>query len=143
MTDMLDVSRWAKNNPDLIKRNPELNSLLHSGEMPAGVSKYRNVRTKDPDGEVYDSGKEAADAVKFAQAVKAGEYVLYAHHVRVTLPSGNKLELDHVLINNQFQVEVYDTKALDYKTGKYISTPDWKNKAKEFKAAFGIEIVPI
>ena len=143
MTDLLDVAMWAKNNPDLMKNNPELQELVHSGEMPAAVSKFRNIRTKDPDGETYDSGKEAEDARKFAQAVMSGEYLLYKHHLRVKLPSGNVMVLDHFLVNKWMQIEVCDSKALDKKTGQYRMTADWKNKANEFKRAFGIEIKSI
>jgi hypothetical protein len=106
-------------------------------------SKFRNIRTKDPDGETYDSGKEAEDARKFFQAVMAGEYLLYKHHLGVKLPSGNRMVLDHVLINKWMQLEVYDSKAFDKKTGKYLMTDDWRNKANEFKRAFNIEIKSI
>ncbi len=99
-----------------------------------------NVRTTDLDGEVYGSGKEAEDARNFILAVRAGEYLLYKHHVWITLPSGNKMELDHVLVDKTFKVHVFDTKAFDDKTQKYLSTREWKNKAKEFKAAYGFDI---
>jgi hypothetical protein len=135
--DMLDVARWAKNNPDLLKKNPELAGMLHAGEMPAKVSKFRNIRTKDPDGETYDSGREAADAVKFAQAVLAGEYLLYKHHLVVPLPGGIKIELDHFLINKKLQPEVFDTKSSD---GKATKTRDWINKKKLFESTYGIPI---
>jgi hypothetical protein len=134
---MLDVAKWAKSNPELLKNNPELAQLLSSGGMPASVSKYRNVRTKDPDGEVYDSGKEAADAVEFTRAVMAGEYVLYKHHVTVKLPGGIKMELDHFLVNNKLQLEIFDSKSSD---GKATKTRDWINKKKLFEATYGITI---
>ncbi len=98
-------------------------------------SKYRNVPVK-LDGMSFDSGKEAVDAGKFALGVRAGEWIAYLHHVRVKLPGNILMELDHVLINKQFEVEVYETKAFDKKTGKPIMTQDWKLKAKLFEATY-------
>lgn len=138
---MTEISNINLQNDDLLKRNPELANML-GPTSSAGKkrSKHLNVIVKDPGGEVYDSGKEAADAANLALAVRSGEYLAYIHHLVVKLPSGNKLELDHVLINNMLQVEVFDSKAFDEKTQKYLSTPEWKAKAKEFKAKFGFEI---
>jgi hypothetical protein len=137
MTDLLDIAKWAKGNPELLKRNPEIVQMLGNSEASVSVSKYRNVRTKDPDGEVYDSGKEAADAVKFSQAVRAGEYILYKHHVMINLPGSIKMELDHFLVNNQMQIEIYDSKSSD---GQATKTRDWVNKKKLFEATYGIKI---
>ncbi len=133
---MADVREWIKNNPELLE-NPEISQLL--GEGPK-VLKYRNKPTRELDGELYDSGKEAEDARKFVYGVMAGEYILYKHHVTVKLPSGSRLELDHLLVDNQFKVRVFDTKPFDVKSQKFRCTPEWKVKAREFEQHYGIKI---
>lgn len=136
-----DVQRWLKQpgSEDFARRNSALQAEL--GEQnKARELKYHNHPTASLEGERFDSGKEAEDARNFTLAVRAGEYILYRHHVMIKLPSGNRLELDHVVIDNQMRVRIFDTKAQDKKTGKFLITREWKNKAKEFKAAYGFEI---
>jgi hypothetical protein len=103
-------------------------------EKPKKRSKYRNIR-QEAAGMHFDSGKEAEDAYKFMVGVRAGEYLVYLHHVTVSLPGNIKMELDHLLINNQLEIEVFDSKG-----GDATVTRDWKNKAKLFKATYGKEI---
>ena len=102
-------------------------------------NKYGNIRTS-MEGMSFDSGKESVDAGNFMLAVRGGAYIAYLHHVNVTLPSGNRLELDHLLIDKQMKVQIFDSKAWDVEKRKFIVTEAWKNKAREFKLAFGIEI---
>jgi hypothetical protein len=121
--DNFDLSSVSE---DVKRLNPD----VFQEEKPKKRSKYGNVRQGD-----FDSGKEAEDAYKFMMAVRAGEYVAYLHHVTVSLPGNIKMELDHLLINNQLEVEVFDSKG-----GHATLTRDWKNKAKLFKATYGKEI---
>ena len=132
---MTDVSDIHTENEDLLVRNPELATYLGKGAGPAKVNKFRNIKVKDPDGETYDSGKEAKDARDFTLAVRAGEYLLYKHHLVVPLPGGIQIELDHFLLNKKFQPEVFDTKSED---GKATKTRDWINKKKLFEDTYHI-----
>jgi hypothetical protein len=116
---------------DIKRLNPD---VFQQEEKPKKRSKYGNVG-QDSAGMHFDSGKEAEDAHKFMMAVRAGEYIAYLHHVTVSLPGNIKMELDHLLINNQLEVEVFDSKG-----GNATVTRDWKNKAKLFKATYGKEI---
>lgn len=136
--DLTDVANWAKNNPELIKLNPELASMV--GNTSINLSKHRNIRVTDPDGEKYDSGQEAADASRFVAGVRSGEFLMYKHHVPVSLPGGIRMVIDHIVVTKSFQVELYDTKAWDEKTQRYLVTPDWRNKQKLFQDTFGIKI---
>jgi hypothetical protein len=137
MTDFADINT---KNDDLVKRNPELAAYLGQGIRAKKPSKWHNIKENDPDGEVYDSGREASDAAKFKALVRSGEYLLYVHHMVVPLPGGVKIELDHFLLNRKLQPEVFDTKLFDEKTGKFICTPDWNNKRKQFEDLYGIKI---
>jgi hypothetical protein len=116
---------------DVKRLNPE---VFQVEEEPKKRSKYYNVRQKAA-GMHFDSGKEAEDAQKFLMGVAAGEYIAYLHHVVVSLPGDIKMELDHLVINNRLEVEVFDSKG-----GKATLTRDWKNKAKLFRATYGKEI---
>jgi hypothetical protein len=136
-----DVGEWIKDHKHLVPINPELAKIAGAGAVTSvKPSKHRNIRTKDLDGETYDSGIEAADAANFVRAVNGGQYLLYKHHLTVKLPGGIRMQLDHFLINNKLQIEVYDSKAWDEKTGSYLITPDWRNKQKLFQETYGIEI---
>lgn len=130
-----ELKLLGKDNSQFLEDNPELAELI----VPK-TPKHRNKQTTEPDGEHYGSGAEAATARGFIQGVANGDYVLYKHNVRVKLPSGNVMVIDHFYVDNKLQSHWGDTKAWDIKTQKYLVTRAWKNKAKEFKAAFGIEI---
>ncbi|MDD5511385.1 MAG: hypothetical protein PHI12_11350 [Dehalococcoidales bacterium] len=136
MTELADIDL---KNPDLLARNPVLQQLV--GPPAAGKgSKWHNKPATDLSGETYGSGREAEDARKFVQAVMAGEYLAYHHHLKVKLPGGVIMELDHVLINNKLQVEVFDTKLFDEKKQKFICTDKWRTKQRVFEDVFGIKI---
>jgi hypothetical protein len=102
-------------------------------------NKYGNKPTL-ADGHLYDSGKQAADATKFKAAVRNGNFAAYFPDVRFNLPGGIVIEVDHVVINRDLTVYLYDTKAWDKKTGKFRITRDSRNKMKLFRATFGKEI---
>lgn len=121
-------------------QSPDFLALNHDqlGEPEKKPSKMRNI-VQEIDGERYGSKKEAKDAQNFSLAVRQGEYYLYIHHFIVKLPGSIKMELDHLLINNKLEIEVYETKALD-KKGKFRMTRDWRNKQKLFEATYGIKI---
>lgn len=143
MTNFEDINTA---NNDLIRLNPELANILGGahglGPLPSKKSKkwFNNRHVTDLDGEKYDSGAEAEHAQQFNQAVKAGKYLVYLHHVTVILPGDVKMELDHVLLTNDLKVEVYDTKFIDKKTGKFVYTKTWLNKKKTFEAVYGLEV---
>jgi hypothetical protein len=133
-----DLNEARRLNPDLDRHNPELPALM--GPSSKKPLKYRNKPTTDLDGEHYDSGLESKHARDFTLAVRAGEYVLYKHHVTFTLAGGVKIEVDHLVIDQQGKVHCFDSKALDKKTGKHRFHPGFKNKMKQFKEQTGIEI---
>lgn len=127
-------------NEELLALNPELGEFLGSGSSGRKPSKWHNIKQMDPSGETYGSGREADDALMFTKAVQSGEYLGYLHHFWVPLPGGIRMELDHVLINKQMQLEVFETKLFDKDTGKHICTRDWRNKQKIFEATYHIKI---
>ena len=135
MTELADINF---KNEDILKRNPEL--LQFVGSRPKKPSKWHNIKHMDPDGEVYGSGREAEHARIFVKAVQSGEYIAYLHHLWVTLPGGIRIELDHVLINNKFQIEVFDSKLYDEHDQKFICTDKWRVKQKLFEGTYGIKI---
>lgn len=130
---MVELAELHTDNEDLLKRNPELAAML---KVKPKRSKYGNHRVVI-DNEVYDSGKEASDAGKFKLAVQAGAYLLYIHHFTVALPGNINMELDHVLINSQMQIEVFDSKSTD---GEATVTRVWTNKKKLFESTYHIPI---
>ena len=123
---------------DLSNVSPEVRQLNPGvfQEVPKKPRKYHNV-PRLMDGMSFDSGKEATDARDFMTAVAGGAYIAYLHHVTVKLPGNITMELDHVLINNQFEVEIFDSKSSD---GEATATRDWKNKAKLFEETYGKKI---
>jgi hypothetical protein len=132
-----DIQKWAAGNPDLVKNNPDLVPLAGTKKKER---KYHNEPVTGADGETYGSGKEAADAQNFILAVHAGKYVLYAHHVRVKLPAGIIMELDHLVVDDQLKVWVFETKGISKKTGKPRMTRDWRNKQKLFEEKYHLKI---
>ncbi|MDD5700630.1 MAG: hypothetical protein PHU23_01155 [Dehalococcoidales bacterium] len=128
-------------NPDLRKLNPELGTLL--GGKPIKKQKYNNTRVTDPDGEKYDSGKEAEDARNFSLAVRAGEYLFYKHHFTVPLKGGVKFIIDHMLVNNQMQLEFFDSKPYDDRKQKFICEDDFVVKKKTFEDMYGFKLTLI
>ncbi len=125
----------SKVSPDIKDLNPHI--FNSPEEAPRKPSKYRNVRTS-MEGMSFDSGKESVDAQKFILGVRAGEWIAYLHHVRFSLPGGIHYEADHVLINNDLTVSVYDSKG-----GTGTITREYLLKKKLFKEKFGIEIKEI
>jgi hypothetical protein len=135
----MDETCLHLDNEDFLKLNPELAPLVKGTSSSKGNTRKNRI-IKSLDGQNYGSGKEAEDALKFTQAVMAGEYFYYIHDMLITLPSGNKMRLDHVLINKKMQVEVYDTKAYDIIRQKFRCEDDWEVKAREFKTVYGFAI---
>jgi hypothetical protein len=140
MTDFEDIHT---DNDQLLALNPALAAIVSPAKSAGKGSKWHNKPAKSLEGETFDSGKEADDALKFTQAVQAGFYRAYLHHVVVELPGGVKMELDHLVLNKKLQVEVYDSKLLDKATGKFICTPEWRNKKKQFEEIYGLKITLI
>lgn len=117
---------------DFKRLNPGLVQMAGEKNKP---SKYRNVRTT-LNGMSFDSGKEAADAGNFQLGVQAGEWIAYLHHVRFPLPGGAYYEADHVLINTDLTVSVYDSKG-------GIRTKEYRLKKKLFEEKYHKEIIEI
>ncbi len=103
-------------------------------EVQKKPSKYRNVRVA-MDGMSFDSGKEATDAQNFMLGVRAGEWIAYLHHIRFPLPGRTYYEADHVLINNDLTISVYDSKGPEA-----VITKEYRLKKKLFAEKYGKEI---
>ena len=140
--NILDSNKWGVENDltqvsdDVKKMNPDI-FRWEADKKKKKPSKYRNVRTM-MDGMSFDSGKEAVDAQKFMLAVRAGEYIAYLHHVRFPLPGRTYYEADHVLINNDLTVSVYDSKGPEA-----VITPVFKLKKRLFSERYHKEIEEI
>lgn len=117
---------------DFLSINPELREHLAKAKKP---SKYRNVRASAK-GMSFDSGKEAADAQKFLLGVRQGEWIAYLHHVHFPLPGKTYYEADHVLVNKDLTVSVYDSKG-------GVRTKEYLLKKRLFKERYGNEIIEI
>ncbi len=122
----------SKVSPDLKELNPDI--FRWQKDMPKKQSKYHNVR-QTLDGMSFDSGKEAVDAQNFMLAVRAGEYIAYLHHVRFSLAGGIVYEADHVLINNDLTVDVFDSKG-----SNAVITKEYRLKRKLFRDRYKKEI---
>ncbi len=126
----LDLSKVSD---DVKVRNPNIFRDLKQKKP----SKYRNVRVVSGDMS-FDSGKEAVDAQNFMLAVRAGEYIAYLHHVRFPLPGSISYIADHVLINNDLTVSIFDSKG-----AKAVITKEYRLKKKLFAERYGKEIQEI
>jgi hypothetical protein len=135
---MTDINDIHADNPELLNLNPELAKLVDPKKRK--ISTRRNVMHFGPDGERYDSGLEAKHAQEFTLAVRSGEYVAYFHSLPVPLPGNQVLIIDHVLINKQFQLEVYDSKPYDEKTQRFRCEDDFIVKKKVFEDIYKKEI---
>jgi len=90
------------------------------------------------DGMSFDSGKEAVDARNFMLGVRDGEWVAYLHHVRFPLPGNTYYEADHVLINKDLTVSIFDSKAVPQQSRR-----EYKLKKKLFAEKYHKEITEI
>ncbi len=130
---MVRLDDLTQVSEDIKKLNPGI-FRWEADEKKKKPSKYRNILTK-MDGMTFDSGKEATDARNFMLAVRAGAYIAYLHHVRFPLTAGIVYEADHLLIENDLTVSVYDSKGPDA-----VITKEYRLKKKLFKEKYGKEI---
>ena len=135
MTELNDINF---KNQALIDLNPELSKLFDKAARKR--STRGNIIHLGPDGEKYDSGIEAVHAGNFMAAVRSGEYLFYIHGMPVPLLGNQVIILDHVLINKRFEVEVYDSKPFDKRTGKFRCEDDFIVKKKVFEDLYKKEI---
>jgi hypothetical protein len=94
-------------------------------------SKYKNIRT-ELNGRTYASGKEAKRAQDLQLMEKAGEIFNLGYQVKFPLFGGVSYVADFVYLDDILQPVIEDSKGT--RTREYI------NKAKQFKAKYGIAI---
>ncbi len=121
-------------NKDNLK---ELGLNLLQGGKP---SKYHNARAEYK-GMTFQSGHEM-DVV--GKLVMAEENHAGVHGLRLqvdfALPGGIIYRADATYGDDDLQFHVVDAKAWDVKTQKFLRTPEFKLKAKLFKATYGQDI---
>lgn len=108
---------------------PHLSAALHV--EPHKRSKYRNIKTV-VNGIMFDSRKEA-DYYRQLLLLKATDAIRgFVRQVSLLLPSGRRLRLDFVVIENDGRVRWIDVKG--------YATTAWCIKKDEAQAALGIVI---
>lgn len=145
MTDPVteeDVQSWLKDNPDLARLNPgfrmdpgavNLFKNCTAGAAPA-PRKYHN----DPcgfHGRRYDSVKEATRAQELEILQAEGKIMGWIPQVTFRLQAGIGYRADFVVLLPGGTFRVEDTKG--------VLTPHFKDKAKLFRAKFGMDITII
>lgn len=93
--------------------------------------KYGNVPT-EVDGERLDSKREAKRYKELLLLYKAGEISKPARQVRFPLPGGVVYVADFVFVDKQRGLVVEDAKGM--------RTPQYRDKAKQMRACWGIEV---
>ena len=112
---------------DVLKLNPELAKELAT--VPA--SKYHNVRA-EAKGLRFQSGHEAAEISKLILLDE--RHLIFSLRLQVKFPlqGGNSYTADAVYLDDNLNVHVVDAKG--------VRTPEFKIKARLFKAQYGQEI---
>jgi len=129
-----DIKAWLQDNPEILKRNPELQEYLGpSGDVKKEL-KYHNQPTEYK-GRVYSSAGEAKYAWGLDMRVRAGEIPLWLPQVPFPLPGGYNFIADFLVFDWKLNVEVVEYKG--HHTRVYI------NKKKAFKACYDREIIEI
>jgi hypothetical protein len=117
-------------NPDLARLNRGLPALPPEPK----VRKYRNEPTVYK-GREYASIKEANRA-RLLDALQAnGEIEAWIPQVTLNLAPGVNIRVDFVILMKGMRWRAEDTKG--------FRTPDWKIKAKLFKAKYGEAIIEL
>jgi hypothetical protein len=102
-------------------------------EQPPARSKFGNVKTTDETGETFDSKLEAK--VYKALCAIYGKRAVW-RQVWLPLPGDVWMKLDFVVVylddRHRGRVRLIDAKGM--------ITPDWRNKAKIFRALYGRQI---
>jgi hypothetical protein len=94
-------------------------------------SKYGNVPT-DVDGERLDSKREAKRYRELILLYKAGEISKPVRQVRFPLPGGVVYVADFLFVDKARGLVVEDAKGM--------RTPQYRDKAKQMRACWGIEV---
>lgn len=98
-------------------------------------AKYRNDRTVDEFGEVFDSKKEAKRARDLRLLLKAGEIRWWAKQVEFHLPGQTTYRADFVFQDNQWRIVVEDIKSPATR-----KLPAYRIKVRQMKEIHGIEV---
>jgi hypothetical protein len=113
---------------DLLKRR----TVLATPIAPAKPRKYRNVPANSADGKRFDSKLERDYYEQLLLRWKAGEVLWFVRQVRFDLEGGVVYVADFLVVDSRGDVSVIDTKGM--------LTPECRNKLKQVKARWGIEV---
>lgn len=108
----------------------EYDTVANPGRSPR---KYGNQPTTDEYGRRVDSKLEAKHVMQFRQRLKAHDIKLYARQPEIMLPGGVKMVPDHLVIELDGTVVLYDSKG--------AIRQDWKNKQKQAKECLGFDVL--
>ena len=133
---MTDLST-LRENPDLVRLNPEVFSAPETGDKKATRGKYRNVRTVYK-GREYASKREAKRAQELDELELAFEVVAWFPQVPFRLAGGIKYVCDFLVVlpNGTWRAE-------DVKSPATRKIGTYRLKRKLFKDRFGFEIVEV
>lgn len=107
-------------------------SYVLASEPTKKSSKYRNKRCQSADGKWFDSMLERDYYEQLLLRWKAGDVLWFIRQPSFDLEGGVIYRADFLVVTNAGDVEVIDTK------GHLL--PDCKNKLKQLKARYGIEV---
>jgi hypothetical protein len=110
---------------------PNVSIVSSAPQVGARKNKYGNVKTK-VNGVTIDSKKEARHYQALLLQKAGGAIRGFVRQVSILLPSGRRLRLDFVVVENDGRVRWQDVKG-------YIS-PTWAVKRAEAESALGIQI---
>jgi hypothetical protein len=115
------------------KHRPTPNTALiaHAAAKKAKRSKFKNIRCQAHDGTNFGSKLEREYYEQLLLRWRAGELRFFTRQVPFFLEGGVKILLDFMEVDDS-GVKFVDTKG-------YL-TPEWKNKLKQLKARYGIEV---
>lgn len=113
---------------DLMRRR----SVPTAAQAKKKRSKFRNIRCQSADGKNFASRLERDYYEQLLLRWKAGDVLWFIRQPRFDLEGGVVYVADFLVVTSARDVEVIDTK------GHLL--PDCKNKLKQLKARYGIDV---
>jgi hypothetical protein len=121
------VTRWTEEQLAYHLRSPTQRS-----SPPAKKSKFKNIRCQSADGKNFASRLERDYYEQLLLRWKAGDVRWFILQPNFDLEGGIVYRADFLVVTATGEVEVVDTKG--------CLTPESKNKIKQVKARYGIEV---